>query len=81
MVVIRPQAHKLTLASALWVFSFAYRMFKYWFFVIEQTAHNIGVSTSVSAPEIADPALVSVPAAGDNLVHHILNNHLTTASI
>ena len=54
------------------------------FFVIEQTAlsaHNLGVSTLVSAPEIADLALVSVPVAGVNLDRHILNNHLTTASI
>ena len=38
---------------------------------IEQTAHNIGASTSVSAPEISDLPLVSVLAAGFNLLHII----------
>ena len=43
------------------------------FFVIEQTAHNLGVPTSVSAPEISDLLLVSVVTSGVNLSH----NHLT----
>ena len=57
--------------------SFALRIFRYWLITIEQTAHNFGVSTSVSALEISDLPLVSVPAAGVN----ILNNHLITAMI
>ena len=50
----------------------------YWFIVIEQTAHNLGVSTSVSALEISDLPPVSVPAAGVNLLKYFLNNHLIT---
>ena len=48
------------------VFSFAFRIFEYLLIVIEQTARNLGVSTSVSALEISDRDLptVSVPAAG-----------------
>ena len=59
------QAHKLPLASVC-VFSFALRIFEYLLIVIEQTARNLGVSTSVSALEISDRDLptVSVPAAG-----------------
>ena len=47
--------------------------------VIEQTAHNLGLSTSVSALEISDLPPVSVPTAGVNFVHHISYNHLITA--
>ena len=72
-----PQAHELPLAS-VWVFSFAFHVFKYRVIVIEQTAHSLGVSTSVSALEISDLSPVSVPTAGANLVQHVLNNHLTT---
>ena len=64
------QAHKMRVAS-VWVFSFAFCIFYCWLrIVIEQTAHNLGVSTSVSALEISrDLPPVSVPAAGPNLVH------------
>lgn len=41
-------------------------IFNYWL-IFEQTAHNFGVSTSVSSLEISDPPPVSVPAAGVNL--------------
>jgi hypothetical protein len=41
-------------------------------FVIGQTAHNLEVSTTLSALQISDLSTVSVPAAGVNLVHHIL---------
>ena len=64
------QALKLPLPS-VWVFSFAFRIFKCWLIVIEQTAHSLGVSTSVSALEISDLPPVSVPAAGPNLVQHV----------
>ena len=57
------RAHKLPLASVC-VFSIALRIFEYLFIVIEQTARNLGVSTSVSASEISDLPTVSVPAAG-----------------
>ena len=60
------QAHKLL--ASLWVFSFAHRMFKYWLIVIEQTAHNLGVPTLVSALEISDLPPVSLPASGVNCV-------------
>ena len=40
------------------------RIFKYRLIVIEQTAHNFKVSTSVSALEISDLPPVSIPAAG-----------------
>ena len=69
------RAHKLPLASVC-VFSFALRIFKYWLIVIEQTARNLEVSTTVSALEISDLPPVSVPAAGVNLVQRI---HLITA--
>jgi hypothetical protein len=49
--------------------------FKYLLIVIEQTAHSLGVSTSVSALEISDLPPVRVPAG----VHRILYNHLITA--
>ena len=39
----------------------------YQFIVLEQTAHNLGVSTLVSTLEISDHPPVSVPAAGVNL--------------
>ena len=61
------RAHKLPLAS-MCVFSFALRIFEYLLIVIEQTARNLGVSTSVSALEINDLPSVSVPAAGIILV-------------
>ena len=79
---MRPQAHKMRVAS-VWVFSFTFCIFNYCLsIVIEQTAHNLGVSTSVSALEIScDLPPVSVPAAGPNLVQYILNNLLITASI
>ena len=69
------RAHKLALAS-MCVFSFDLRIFKYWLIVIEQTARNLGASTSVSALEINDLPPVSVPAAGVYRVQHILNNRL-----
>ena len=59
------KAHKVSLAS-VWVFSIALRIFKYWLIIIEQTAHNFEVSTSVSALEISDLPPVSIPAAGPN---------------
>ena len=74
------QAHKMRVAS-VWVFSFTFRIFNYWLsIVIKQTAHNLGVSTSVSTlePEISDLRPVSVPATGANLVQHILYNLLIT---
>ena len=40
----------------------------YWLIIIEQTAHNFGVSTSVSALELSDLPPVSVPAAGVDLL-------------
>ena len=46
--------------------SFAHRIFKHCLIVIEQTAHNLGVSTSVSALETSDLLPVSVPTAGVN---------------
>ena len=57
--------------------------------MIDQTTHERQIATSASTlavasvahPGFADLALVSVPADGVNLVHHILNNHITTASI
>jgi hypothetical protein len=36
-------------------------------YIIEQTAHCLGISTSVSALEISDFSPVSVPAVGVNL--------------
>ena len=44
------------------------RIFMYWLIVIEQTAHNLGISTPVSASEISDLLPVSIPAAGANLI-------------
>ena len=64
------RAHNLLLASG-WVLSPALRNFNYWLIVIEQTAQYREVSTSVSASEISDLSLASVPAAGFNLVQHI----------
>ena len=57
--------------------------------MIGQTTHERQIATSASTlavasaahPEFADLALVSVPVDGVNLDHHILNNHLTIASI
>ena len=72
------RAHKLPLAS-MCVFSFDLHIFKYWLIFIEQTARNLGVSTSVSALEISDLPPVSVPTASVYRVQHILNNHLITA--
>ena len=69
LLVMRLQVHKLLLVS-VWVFSFTNYIFKYQFNVIEQTTHNLGVSTSVSAFEISDHLHVSC-ATGINLVHHI----------
>ena len=66
------RALKLPLAT-MWVFSFTHFIFKYLVIVIEQSAHDFGVSSSVSALEISDLPSVSVPAAGVKL--HILNNH------
>ena len=54
------RAHELPLAS-MCVFSFALRTSKCLLIVIEQTARNLGVSTSVSALEINDLPAVSVP--------------------
>ena len=52
-----------------------YRILKPWFIVIEQTAHNLGLSTSFSALEISDlPPPVSVHPLV-NLVHYILHLH------
>ena len=47
---------------------FTLRISMYWLIVIEQTAHNLGISTSVSASEISDFLPVSIPAAGANLI-------------
>ena len=52
------------------MFSFAHCIFKYLLIVIEQTAHDFGVSM-VSALEISDLPPVSVPAAGVDIVHRL----------
>ena len=74
VLVMRLQARKLPLASA-WVFSFAHRILKYWLIVIKQTAHNLGVSTSVPALEISDLPPVSVSSNSFATSY----NHLITA--
>ena len=47
---------------------------KHWLIasVIEQTAHNLRVSTSLSALEIIDLPPVSVPATGVTLNNHLI---------
>ena len=51
---------QVTAGVSVSVFSFVYRIFKYGHIFIEQTAHNIGVSTLVSALETSDLPPVSV---------------------